>query len=257
MKNILRMKREELEKLRPEDIDRLFTPEEVFHIAEEFGAYWHYDYEAAERGLVGLHAELKSKRCSNEFFVSKILLANDNIRKIFAAQLKMVMIRDGIPIPNYILAIPDGATGLGKDLADLLKVKFALIKKINGRISLESVLGPGETGLPIEDFVTRGTGSGEAIIDIKKKQPQLIILPYILAIIMRGGVKEVKVEGVGTFVVSPVIERRVNDWDPSDCPLHKMGSKSIKPKATEENWLAITTSQTDTGLEWLKPTEAV
>jgi len=94
-----------------------------------------------------------------------------------------------------------------------------------------------------EDFCTKGTGFKEAVADILSRQPKTKILPLELVIINRGGLTAIAIEGVGEFQVVAVANHRVNDWPPPECPLCKMGSKPIKPKATDENWRLITTSQ--------------
>jgi orotate phosphoribosyltransferase len=133
---------------------------------------------------------------------------------------------------------------LGQDVASFMYVSnIAEMKKENGRISMISVIAPDETLILVEDFCTRGTGFIEAVSEIVSKQPKVKILPYELVIINRGGLNEIEVKGIGTFKIVAVATHRVNDWDPSECPLCKMGSIPIKPKATDENWRDITTSQ--------------
>ena len=51
--DLLRMSREELLALKPEDIQRALMAEEVVAIARTLGAFWTYDYGAAERGKLG------------------------------------------------------------------------------------------------------------------------------------------------------------------------------------------------------------
>lgn len=240
--NILGMTREELLKLT--EIDRLLKPEEVVYIARTFGAFWKYDYVASEQGRVGLHAELKSGLHSDGFFVSRIMLAEVNIRRIIANQIVMRLekpLRE-IGKPSYVAGVPDGATQLGKDIAEILGVKCAEMQKVEKRIVLVTELHPSESILLIEDFCTRGTGFTEAVETILQAQPAAFVLPLDPVIINRGGLNQIVVKGVGIFDILPVVELRVQDWEPSECLLCKRGSKPIKPKATDENWLAITTS---------------
>jgi hypothetical protein len=96
----------------------------------------------------------------------------------------------------------------------------------------------------IEDFCTRGTGFKEAVKAVLENCPSSKILPFDPVILNRGGLKAIDVPGVGAFTVLPVVEWRIEDWDPTEgCPLCRMGSTPIKPKETEANWQAITTSQ--------------
>lgn len=242
MPNILSMTKEQLIKLQPEQVTRLLTTEEIVYMAKTLDAFWAYDYEAAEQGRPGMHAELKSLLHSDGFFISRIMLQYPNIRKIMANQQAM-RIRDIAPKPEWVAGVPDGATELGEDLAEMLGAKVAKMVKVDGKIVLVSEIGPDETLLLCEDFCTRGTGFKEAATDIFSKQPRIRFLYYEVVIINRGGLKEIVVEGVGTFVIVAVAEHRINDWPEEECPPCKMGSIAIKPKATDENWQLITTSQ--------------
>ena len=254
MLKIIGMTKNELLGLHPASLMRpgsiqLLTEEEVIYVAEALGAFWKYDYKAADRGKVGLHAELKLLLHSDGFFASRILLQYSNITTIMAEQQVMRFNELGVPNPDWVGGIPDGATELGKEVAEILGVKNAEMKKEDGRIVLVSSIAAGETLLLVEDFCTRGTGLTEAVLDILSKQPAVKILPYELVIINRGGLSEIEIPtkktGSTKIVVKvvPVVNYRVNDWQPAECPLCKRGSKPIKPKTTDENWLLITTSQ--------------
>ena len=243
MLTILGMTKEELITLTPDSVDRLLTKEEVVHIAKVLGSYWEYNYQAAKQGKVGLHAELKSGLHSDGFFVSRILLQHLNIRQIMANQIVLRFNQLGMPKPDWVAGIPDGATELGQDVAKSMGVKNAEMRKEAGQIVLVSAIGSHESMLLIEDFCTRGTGFKEAVADIQARQPDVKLLPYELMIINRGGLREIETEGAGAFKVVAAADHRVEDWDPTECPLCKVGSKPIKPKATDENWHLITVSQ--------------
>lgn len=246
MLEVIGINKEELLNLVPDKINRLLTEEEIVYIAKTLNSYWEYDYEAAKQGRVGKHAELKSLRHSDGFFVSRILLEPQNIRTIMAYQLMLKFNQLGISRPDWVAGIPDGATLLGQDVAKLMCANNAEMKKEDSRISMISTMAPNETLILVEDFCTRGTGLKEAVTDIVSKQPKINILPYELVIINRGGLSEISVENIGIFKIVAVATHRVNDWDSSECPLCKTGSIPIKPKATDENWRDITTSQLTT-----------
>jgi hypothetical protein len=98
----MNMKREELLRLDPENVDRLLTPLEVVYIAWTLGAFWKYDYEAARQGKVGMHAVLKSERHSNGFFISKVLLEPKNILNIMAHQIVMRLDEAKVPVSDFV-----------------------------------------------------------------------------------------------------------------------------------------------------------
>lgn len=245
MKDILEMNKEELLTLNPADIRCDLTAEEVLHIATSLDAFWSYDYEAVKQGRVGLHAILKSGLHSDGFFVSRILLKPWNILYIMAAQIVMRLRETHVTEPDYVAGVPDGATELGKTVAWMLGAKLAEMEKIEGKIYLETPIQEGKSLLLIEDFCTRGTGFQEAVRVAANNFPNwpIRIVPFDPVIINRGGLEKITMEVFGEFRILPVVEKRINDWDALSCPLCAIGSKPIKPKATDENWRLITNSQ--------------
>lgn len=227
------------------DIIRELESDEIIHIFKTLNAFWYYDYEAAEEGRVGLHAELKSGRCSDGFFYSKLVLDYPNIREILANQLVMRFNVIGMEKPVWVAGIPKGAKELGKDAARSMGVRVAEMEKIDGKITLLSSIHPGESLLLFEDFCSKGTGFTEAVRDIVAKQPDIDIYPVELVILNRGGLKEICVDGIGTFKIVSAAEHRIQDWSEKECPLCAMGSERIKPKATDENWRKLIASQQD------------
>lgn len=241
--NIIGMNKAGLLVLEPAKVDRLLIEQEMVYIATTLGSFWQFDYEAAKKGKVGMHAILKSERHSDGFFISKILLEPQNIRMIMANQQFLRLSQLEMPQPGWVAGIPDGATQLGIEVAKLVGAKTAEMCKKNGRIRMISEIPANELLLWVEDFSTAGTGLTEAVTDLSAQQPQVKMLPCYLVLINRGGLKEITIKGVGTFLIVPVVDHRVNDWPSSECPLCKMGSVPIKSKASDENWQKITTSQ--------------
>jgi len=243
--DILDMERDDLLQLRPENITWLLSPEEILHIFEVMGGLWLYNYTAAETGKVGLHALLKSKRCSDGFFNSKVVLNHHNLRRIFAQQLVRLFDDPWAPKPDFVCGIPDGATELGKDVAAIMGVAIAKMRKVEGIIQLIEPFPSGNL-LLVEDFCTRGTGFRQAVTDIiavQKGSGTIHLLPLELVILNRGGLNEIRVDDVGDFTVQALVKHRIQDWERSECPLCKMGSKLIPPKKPEKNWDRLTASQ--------------
>jgi len=243
MLKIIGMTLEELLNLNPDDVVRPLTADEVVYMAERVGAFWKYNYAVAKE-KPGYHARLKSEWHSDGFIVSKIILQFPNIKRIMANQIVLQLKAQGLSLPDYAGGIPDGATQLGEDVAEILGVKKAEMRKEEGRIVLVTLIPPGSSLLLLEDFCTKGTGFCEAVLFIKTAQPEVIIVPYEGVIINRGGLKSIEVEGVGSFEIISVVDYRVNDWPSDKCRLClEFGSRPIKPKETEENWRLITTAQ--------------
>jgi len=249
--NIVGLSKEQILALTPEDIGaRIITKEEFFYIAKVLDAHWVYNYRAAREGKPGLHALLKSLRHSDQFFVSKILLAHKNVREIIAHQLVMTYRERGIALPDGVAGIPDGATELGEDFARIMGVRSVKMKKAEGKIVIDDNLPAGFRLLLIEDFCTRGTGFVEAAKDILRAFPATEILPLEIVILNRGGLSviEVKMNGFDDleFDVVALVTEKIDDWIAEECELCiKFGSKPIKPKDKDhpENWEMINTAQ--------------
>ncbi|MDO8664492.1 MAG: hypothetical protein Q7K44_03030 [Candidatus Liptonbacteria bacterium] len=242
--NILQMNRAGLLALDPKAVNGLLTAEEVIHMATVLGAFWVYDYDAAGKGRVGLHALLRSLLHSNGFFISRIFLDNLNIRRIIARQMVMRLQIAGLPVDiDYVAGIPDSATALGESVGEILGVPVASMRKVDGRMTLAGEIRDGANVLLVEDFCTRGTGFTEAVLEVKGKNPHVNFAPYYPVIINRSDMRKLSIAGYGDFKIVAVVEKKIQDWDSGVCPLCKMGSKPIKPKTPEENWQLLMTSQ--------------
>lgn len=243
---------QDLSKLQIRDIDigvwHRLSFEEFGHIARTLGALWVYNYEAAKRGDVGMHAELKSGLHSNMFFVSRILLEYESILQIMAAQVAM-RIRWGLStiatgMPDYIVGVPNGATKLGEKIGKILGIPTIQMAKVEGRIVLETPIEAGKSVLLVEDFCTRGTGFIEAVQVVLRAQPYARIIPLDPVMLNRGGLESIFIEGLGMVTIVSVVEWQAWDCDPTvHCELCDMGSIPIEPKQTEETWRLLTTSQ--------------
>ncbi len=239
---ITKMDKTQLAKLDPGLVARPITKKEMIQIAKKMGAFWNYDYEAAAKGKTGYHAELKSKRHSEGFFTSAILLKRKNIMALMADQLVMAIKKLGIPKPDYIAGIPKGATKLGREVAKRLGIKTVGLKKINGVIRVTGRIKKNSTLLLVEDFITRGTGTVEAAKSILA-QLDAEILPFVVALLNRGGKRKLRIDNSLQLKIAALVNFRVRDWRAADCPLCKLGSLPIKPKATKTNWKLINISQ--------------
>jgi len=242
MKSLIGLTAEELVNLKPHEVFWVLIGDEILYIFKTLNGFWAYDYEAAKTGRVGLHAKLKSERCSDGFFYSKVVLQHPNLRRIIAKTLVGNFKRTGLSIPDFVAGIPDGASELGQDVAYYMGVPVLELKKENGKIIVAGDIEPRCKLLLVEDFCTKGTGFKEAEEVILDKQPGAIISPVELVILNRGGLTHI--EGKShRYMIEAAVVHRISDWDPAECPIHKMGSESIKPKVTEENWELITSSQ--------------
>jgi orotate phosphoribosyltransferase len=245
MKAITEMNKAEL--LQLQQNSSALSKEDLLHIFNVFNGFWSYNYTAAEKGQVGLHAELKSGLCSDGFFYSKIVLDHSNLRKIIAANLVRQYQLRGLAKPDYVAGIPKGATKLGEDVAEIFGVKcLKLIKDASGNIKVvdKVAVEQGSTLLLVEDFTSTGSGFKETVIEIKDRYPEISILPTELVILNRGGIEYIPVGEYGFFDVLALVTHQINSWEKEICPLcNKYGSERIKPKKTDKNWELLVNSQ--------------
>jgi len=252
MPKILGMTREQILAINSKDIRRLLMTDEVVYMAETLGAFWKYDYAAADAGKVGMHAILKSGLHSDGFFMSRVLLGYENILEIMARQMVRKIEYLQLPKLEWVAGIPDGATKLGEKISEITGAKLAKLEKVDGRIILIGEIPDEASLLLVEDFCTKGTGFKETVREIIAKNSGIFILPLEFVILNRGGLSEIIVDRIGphnwaqSFRIISIAEKRITEWDPDSiegCALCKKGSEAIKPKATDENWRLITTSQ--------------
>ncbi|MEI7425365.1 MAG: hypothetical protein WCK16_00370 [Candidatus Moraniibacteriota bacterium] len=247
MPNILTLDKKQLLELDHGEIHGVISAEEVEHIFKTFDGLWLYDYDALFQGRPGLHAELKSGRCSDGFLNAHQVLSYPEIRKIFAHQIARKFLRTRLPKPDHVIGIPTGATKLGQDVAEILDCNFAeMIKNDQGKIKLITQMSLGAKILIVEDFCSMATGFIEAVTEIvtaqDKHNQEVFILPIEMLIINRGEVRWIPVPKIGFFETTAIANIRFRDWA-YPCKLCEQGSERIKPKATKESWQRIINSQ--------------
>lgn len=245
IKSVISLSKDELIDIEPRHFfTRQLSEGEIMYLAKTLGACWKYDYEAAARGKVGMHAILKCGAHSDIFFNAKIFLDYENIREIIAHQLAdKYRAQPSAERPDWVLGIPDGAKKLGENVARLLKSRPAVMVKEGDRMTLKSRICSFESVFVVEDLCTRGTGLTEAVREVRLKQPRALMLWYELAVVNREGLGYVNVSDIHEFTVVSLARLNAHEWPADKCPLCQAGSESIKPKATDENWRLLTASQ--------------
>jgi len=230
-------------KLDPEEICWQLSKEEVLHLFSAFGAYWSYDFRAADEGRVGCHAILSDGFHSNGFFNSRPVLEHDNLCRLFAKQLVMkYRSLRGIPA-SRVLGIPHGATKLGIEVARELDLPVGVLRKTGSGFELESEVKPGEILLLVEDFIRGATNLSDGIWACFKKQPQASASNYHLVLLNRGSHSVVQVERKN-FGIAYLTSHLADDWRPANCTLcNTFQSEAIRPKEPAENWQRLITSQ--------------
>ena len=244
---------EGLKQLNTQTFQRDFTPKEILYLVAVTGNYLKLPPVppvGTRSEVVKYHIKLKSGLCSDGFINFKLLLKDyPGCRGILARQMVRKlkgMFNDGYERPDWIVGIPDAATELGMDVANMLGLDFIELEKVNNKIFLDDgyarLIASNETILLVEDLCTMGTGVTETIEEfffnkILKKRSGVRILPYIMYITNRGPLSTVDVDKVGSFEIVPFFRERISEIEPgpTTCPYCFNGSEPIKAKEGD-NW---------------------
>lgn len=237
---LLEYNKQQILGLEPSEIKQFLLVDEIIHIFKATGSYWEYNYRALQNGRLGLHAETKGGEHTDKFFYSEILSSHKNILEIFADQLALSFNQLGTFRPDWVAGIPNGASKIGKLVADKLETKnIELVKDDSGQIKfpIGQIMVANERGLLVDDFFTKGTAAVEAVAACGDA-PLLRIVMYIISRGWRESISTAR----GEFSVKSLGRQRVTVWPSGKCPLCAKGVGVIKPK-TPENWQKLITSQ--------------
>jgi len=194
------------------------------------------------------HALLASKKHSNGFFNSRLVIAEEGLLIDAASDLLEIFVQQGGDYSRVrgVVGPQTGATKLAEFISCLIQeennkicLPFSPAKREENGVKsmvfqdLEISKLAARKVLLCEDVLTTG-GSVEhaekAVFDASG-----IVLPYILVLVNRSGLTEVN----GKKIIA-LINRDLPIWMPEVCPLCKEGSEAIPPKG--ENWALLKAS---------------
>lgn len=216
------------------------TPEEAMKWFEDLQAGWVYKGDPKKP-----HAKLHSGKCSDGFFLCKRVLSHGNLRELLAACIIRRLRNSGLFMEEVggVFGSPYSSIMLAADVGRLLGVKTYVPEKdptdpAGKRMVFKSddPIPAGTNLLQIEELVTTfdsGDETKRAII--KGSQFGVSFVPFVGVLVYRPPKIEYDLPDGRTIV--PFIERIVNAWDPSECPLCKDGSVPLAPKT---NWAELT-----------------
>ena len=187
------------------------------------------------------HARLTWGKHSNGFFNSRLVIPDEVLLRDAAFDLLEMFTRQGgnIEMVEGVVGPQTGATKLVELMADIRGDSCfwaSPAKSDRGEESMifspeEFALLAGKSVLPCEDVLTTGKSVGLTAKAVTKGSG--IVLPFIVAIVNRSGLKEVD----GRKIVA-LIDRNMPTWYPEKCPLCKQGSKALFPK-DPVNWALL------------------
>lgn len=240
---ILGLTRSDLLALDPKEVTWIMTGAEIRYLAMVMEAFWQYDYKKAK---LGCHVILKSGLHSNGFFAAKFILEHPNLCQILAGQICVAYLKGNRMKPDWAAGVPDSATNLAKDCAEIMGRRHAIMEKSDDdSMLLTTSIPEGETILVFEDVCSTGKGFGQAISAIRVKSPLAKILPFEPVILNRSGLAHLDFGDVGGgFTILSLLNERMDVWPSGSCSLCGAGSPAIaKPKKDRETWQKLVTSQ--------------
>ncbi len=191
-------------------------------------AIWIHDNKPARP-----HALLTSGLHSNGF-VNCSLVTQD------AALLKTIVSGpDGLAPrlldkPDWVIGSALGAVTFAYAVALQLGANAGFTEKDGEAMKLARFeVKPGQKILVVEDTISTGGSTLKTIEGIQKAGvPAENILPYIVCLVNRSGSSS-----LGGRELRALLTLDIHNWAADDCPLCKMGSQVVRPKA---NWAALT-----------------
>ena len=207
----------------------------------DWGVIWTHDGNPKRP-----HAELTSGKHSDGFFNGSLLIQRqDNLQEVARAlvsQLAVPLTRmPGMTAQcGWVIGSAMGAVTLAHEVARFLPLwatppsgaccgftepqpdKTMLLK----RFDVQS----GDRVLVVEDVLTTG-GTTESTIKAIESAGG-IVLPVLGVIFNRSGK-----DALGDRRIVSLVAKELSAWEPAECPLCKVGSRAVRPKA---NWAALT-----------------
>lgn len=188
------------------------------------------------------HAQLHSGNCSTGFFLCKKVLAHGNLREIIAACIIRELRKAGLKKVDGVFGSPYSSILLAGDVGRLLRVKtYVPEKDSSDKKGKRMVFKPddpvpkGSVLLQIEELATTfdsGDATKKAIV---AGNPYPITFAPFVGVLVHRPSKIVHKLPDGRAIVS-LIEHKVDNWAPADCPLCAQGSVPLSPKT---NWAEL------------------
>lgn len=188
--------------------------EDIFQVFEKTGA------------LLSGHFQLRSGLHSDQFFQCALLLQYPNYAEQLCLELVQRM-RSAVG-PNWkvdgVIAPALGGIVVGHELARALGVRSIFAEKEEGRLTLRRnfEIRAGERFVVAEDVVTRG-GRVNEVMDIVCGGGGVVAAISVL--VDRSGGKA----SFGEVPFFRLLQLEPKTWDPSECPLCKLGIPLTRP----------------------------
>lgn len=167
------------------------------------------------------------------------ILQHSNLSQILARQVINTLPKSiDLGSIDWVLGSAYTATGLSKDVANLLGVQWAPLRKdVNGeQLCTHAAFSKAEKILHVEDLVTTGKSLLSADNALRKTGPDAHIIPVVPVLAFRPAYEAMLWEAMTRLNIHVNVLFDFNEFwvcPPSDCVLCQQGSKPLKPKS---NW---------------------
>lgn len=208
------------------------------------GALWIHD-----RNPKRPHVILAGGGHSGGFFYSKLVTSDDTVSYFVVYDLLKLFEDQQVDFSKVcgVVGPQTGATPLAKQIANMLEgLRFEPCfwaspakgerggQKIMTFSSEDLIVLRERTVLLCEDVITTG-GSVELAAN-SAIQAGATVLPYVLAIVNRSGLKEINGRKILALINYPM---KIWNQSTEECPLCAQGSEAIHPKLPIENWARL------------------
>ena len=197
-------------------------------VFQEQGAIWIHDGKAQRP-----HALLTSGLHSDGFVNCSLVTQNAGLLE------SIVNGADGlaprlIDKPDWVIGSALGAVTFAYAVALKVGANAGFTEKEGDVMKLSRFeVKPGEKVLVVEDTISTGGSTLKTIEGIQKAGvPAANILPYIVCLVNRSGSAT-----LGGRELRALLTLDIHNWKPEECPLCKISSQVVRPKA---NWGALT-----------------
>ena len=216
------------------------TPETALEWFSELQAGWVHDGDPKKP-----HAKLASEKCSAGFFLCKRVLKYGNLREILAACIvRQLQMHISVLDIDGVYGAPNSSITLAADVARLLGVPNYIVEKgpkdANGKDTMifkdDDPIPAGSVLLQIEELITVAGSAMMATEAIMLGNPYPVKFAPFVGVLVYRPPALFRCLPDGRQIVA-FIERQVDAWDPSVCPLCKQGSVPLPPKT---NWAELT-----------------
>ena len=195
----------------------------------DLGALWLYQGEPCVEKPHGL---MTSGKHSNGFFNGSLVIRITSVCTEACTRLfESVRVEAETPFLNVesVWGSAMGGIPIAYEIAGQLYqgIPFGFTEKDGDSMVVKRFpVTKAEKILVVEDVITTGGTTRKTIIALESAGAE--VLPYILALVNRSGMKELD----GRKIIA-LIDRELPLWTPEECPYCAVGSQALRPK---EHW---------------------